>query len=710
MTSTLLLEVGCEELPTSFLEDAMGQLGKLIPEELARAGVGFGAVRAMGTPRRVAVVVEGVAAEIAPREEELLGPPASAAVDAQGAWTRAAEGFAKKNDLPLEALSLVDTPKGRYLRAIKRTPGATSLSLLPAALTAALRRVSFAKSMRWARQETAFGRPIQWIVALLDDAVVPLSFAGVEAGRVSYGHRFLAPEPIALAHASGYEAALTAAKVQADATARREAVLQALLASATAEGGTLRRDAFLEGEVTGLVEWPAVVVGRFDESFLDLPDALIESVMRGHQRYFAVEGAVRAVGGGKLLPRFLTVVNTALDPDTIRRGNERVMRARLNDAAFFVRQDRRATLGSRVASLDAVAFHARIGSYGDKARRLGALAGALAAELNAAKPGFVSVEEAARAGVLAKADLVTLAVGEFPELQGEMGGYYARHDGESDAVADALAQQYQPRGAADAVAPSALGAMLAIADRLDTLVGCFAAGLRPTGGEDPFGLRRAAIGILRTLLDHRLHLDLRAAVGCALAAYLAHGAESAAGKAMATEEARATLTAAVVDFCAERLKGLLDERFGRDPVAACMAAGKTNPVDVLERVEAVDAFWRTPAAQDLAVAFKRVFNISREAPVGALSDADRAHLVLPAEVELLGAFDATRDALSPLLTARDFVGAMSLIARTLRAPVDRFFNEVFVMDKDEALRAARLRLLGRIADAVGQLARFDALE
>jgi glycyl-tRNA synthetase beta chain len=247
MTSTLLLEVGCEELPTSFLEDAMGQLGKLIPEELARAGVGFGAVRAMGTPRRVAVVVEGVAAEIAPREEELLGPPASAAVDAQGAWTRAAEGFAKKNDLPLEALSLVDTPKGRYLRAIKRTPGATSLSLLPAALTAALRRVSFAKSMRWARQETAFGRPIQWIVALLDDAVVPLSFAGVEAGRVSYGHRFLAPEPIALAHASGYEAALTAAKVQADATARREAVLQALLASATAEGGTLRRDAFLEG-------------------------------------------------------------------------------------------------------------------------------------------------------------------------------------------------------------------------------------------------------------------------------------------------------------------------------------------------------------------------------------------------------------------------------------------------------------------------------
>jgi len=710
MTSTLLLEVGCEELPTSFLEDAMGQLGKIVPEELGRAGVGFGAVRVLGTPRRVAVVVDGVVPDIAPREEEILGPSASAAVDAQGAWTRAAEGFAKKNDLPLDALSLVDTPKGRYLRAVKRTPGAASITLLPAALSAALRRVTFAKSMRWARQETAFGRPIQWIVALLDDALVPLSFAGVESGRTTYGHRFLAPAAITLGHAAGYAETLTAAKVEVDASARRAGVLTSLLAAAEAEGGTLRRDAFLEGEVTGLVEWPAVVVGRFEESFLDLPDALIESVMRGHQRYFAVEGAVRSAGGGKLLPRFLTVVNTALDPDTIRRGNERVMRARLNDAAFFVRQDRKKPLASRVADLDAVVFHARLGSYGDKARRLGALAASLTAAIDTTRPGFVSVEEATRGALLAKADLVTLAVGEFPELQGEMGGYYARHDGEPAAVADAIAQHYQPRGAADAVAPSPLGAVLAIADRLDTLVGCFAAGLRPTGGEDPFGLRRAAIGILRTLLDQRIRLDLRAAIESAQAAYLAHTAQSAAGKALVADDARGALTVAVVDFFAERLKGLLDERFGRDPVAACMAAGKTDPVDLLERVEAVDAFWRTPAAQDLAVAFKRVFNISREAPGGEVSAEDRALLVLPAELELLAAYDTTRGGLGPLLAARDFVGAMNLIARTLRAPVDRLFNEVFVMDKDDTVRAARLRLLGRIADAVGQLARFDALE
>ncbi len=710
MTSTLLLEVGCEELPTSFLEDAMGQLGKSLPEELDRVGVAHGAVRVLGTPRRVAVVVEEVVAEIAPREEELLGPPASAALGPDGGWSRAAEGFAKKNGLSIDALSLVDTPKGRYLRALKRTPGTSAIALLPAALTAALRRVTFAKSMRWAQQETAFGRPVQWIVALLDDAVVPLSFAGVDAGRATYGHRFLAPSAISLGHARGYPETLRAAKVEVDPKARRDSALEALLAAAATEGGILRRDAFLEGEVTGLVEWPAVVVGRFEESFLDLPDALIESVMRGHQRYFAVEGPTPPGGSARLLPRFLTVVNTALDPETIRRGNERVMRARLNDAAFFVRQDRKRPLADRVSDLDAVVFHARIGSYGDKARRLGALTAALAAVVEATRPGFAAPDEAARAGVLAKADLVTLAVGEFPELQGEMGGYYARHDGEPAAVSEALGQQYQPRGAADAVAPSALGALLAVADRLDTLVGCFAVGLRPTGGEDPFGLRRAAIGILRTLLDHRLRLDLRTAVRCALSAYQTHGADSPAGRAVATEASQAALTAAVVDFCAERLKGLLDERFGRDPVAACMAAGKTDPVDLLERVEAVDAFWATPAAQDLAVAFKRVFNISRGAPAGEVSDAVRGCLLLPAEVELLAAYDTTRVGLGPLLAARDFVGAMGLIARTLRGPVDRLFNEVFVMDKDPTLRDARLLLLGRLADAVGQLARFDALE
>lgn len=706
MTKTLLLEIGCEELPTSFLADALGQLEKLLPEELGRARLGHGHVRVLGTPRRLAVLVAGVADGVEAREEEILGPAESAAKGKDGGWSKAAEGFARKNEVSLDDLSIVETPKGRYLQARKRSPGADAASLLPGVLAAACRRIAFAKSMRWADGETAFGRPIQWLVALHGETVVPFEFAELTAGRVTYGHRFLAPERIEIASADVYESRLSVAKVLADTDARRVALLGGLEAAAAHEGGDLRRDAFLEGEVLGLVEWPHVVVGRFEDSYLTLPDALIESVMRGHQRYFAVEkkrfeDAQRDPAGGRLLPLFLTVVNTALDPDTIRLGNERVMRARLKDAAFFVAQDRKTPLADRVPSLDAVTFHARLGSYGDKTRRLARLAPFFAAKLGC------DGAEAARAATLAKADLVSLAVGEFPELQGLMGGFYAGHDGEPAAVAAAIAEHYQPRGSGDAVAPSKLGAAVALADRFDTLVGCLGVGLRPTGGEDPFGLRRMAIAILRTVLAHRTRLDLAEATRAVVAVYL-EGPDTAARRAFA--ENPEAIVGPVVDFVSERLKGILEERSGRDPVAACMAAGKNDPVDVDERVAAVDAFWKTPAAADLAVAFKRVFNISREAPAGALTAEDRARLSHPAEVALLEAFDAAETELQGRLAARDFVGAMAWIARALRAPVDRLFVEVFVMDKDETLRASRLRLLGRVADRVGQLARFDALE
>jgi glycyl-tRNA synthetase beta chain len=719
MSATLLLEIGCEELPTSFLDGALEQLRSLVPDELAKARVAHGAVRVLGTARRLVALVADVADAVSAREEELLGPSESAAKAPNGAWTKAAEGFAKKNNLPLDRLEIADTPKGRYLRAVIRHEGAASASLLPGVLGAVARRITFAKSMRWASGDVAFGRPVQWIVALLGDAVVPFEFAGVAAGRTTRGHRFLAPAPVAVDHADAYVSVIGERHVRVDPDARRVAMLAALESAAAAEGGELVRDAFLEGEVLGLVEEPHVVVGRFEERYLALPDALIESVMRGHQRYFAVERRrpeLGPTGGGigegaktppahanRLLPLFLTVVNTARDVETVRRGNERVMRARLSDAAFFVAQDRQSRLDARVPALDAVTFHAKLGSYGDKARRVASLARWLAEKVGA------DGDEAARAGTLAKADLVTLTVGEFPELQGLMGAFYAMHDGEAPAVARAVAEHYQPKGAADAVAPSKLGAVLAVADRLDTLVGCFAVGLRPSGSEDPFGLRRTTLGLLRTLLHHGARVSLAEAVGRAWDVYAEEGGKMAASAA-AARVTREGAAADVLAFVADRLKGLLEERHGRDVVAACMAAGRDVPVDVQERVEALAAFWQTPAAADLAVAFRRVFNISREAPAGELTDADRALLTHPAEVALLAAFDGAREKLGPLFAARQFGPALELVASTLRAPVDRLFNEVMVMDKDESLRAARLRLMGRIADSLGGFARFDYVD
>lgn len=700
MTAKLLLEIGCEELPTSFLDGALEQLLALLPEELRRARIGHGAVRALGTARRLAAVVDDVQGEVEAREEELLGPPESAAKTPAGAWSRAAEGFAKKSGVELDALEIVDTPKGRYLRALKRTPGAKSADLLPEVLAAVCRRVSFSKSMRWADLDATFGRPVQWLVALYGDDVIPFSFAGHTAARATRGHRFLAPDVFELAGANGYADAMLRARVLVDPAQRRDALLQALLAAAEGEGGALKRDAFLEGEVLGLVELPHVIVGRFDERFLSLPALLIESVMRGHQRYFAVS---KKGDASALLPVFLTVVNTAEDPALIRRGNERVMRARLSDAAFFVEQDRHTKLSDRVASLDAVAFHAKLGSYGDKVRRLERLAPWFAERLGA------DPEKARRAATLAKADLVSLAVGEFPELQGIMGAHYASHDGEDAEVCDAIAAHYQPKGASDDVATGAVAAALALADRFDTLVGCLGVGLRPTGSEDPFGLRRIAIGALRTLLQHRARVGLSEA-----AAFTFDVFHDEAGAMLAASQrdgvTRDQAVAAARDFCNERLKGILEERFAKDAITACMAARREEPVDVVERAEALGAFWQTPAAEDLAVAFKRVFKISREAPEGELDADDLARLTEPAELALLEAFASTRQQMDALFAARRYPEALELIARSLRGPVDRLFTEVFVMAEDPALRASRLRLLGRIAGSVGAFARFDTLD
>ncbi len=703
MQATLLLEIGCEELPTSFLDSALEQLRTLVPEELSRARIPHGDVRVLGTPRRIAFLVKHVTATVPPREEELIGPPESAARTPDGQWSRAAEGFARKNNLTTDSLSITDTPRGRYLRALKLHPGASTVSQLPAVLSAICKRITFTRSMRWGDLDTAFGRPIQWLLARYGTELIRFDFAGVTSGEHTRGHRFLSPQAIVVPDADGYVPLLHEAHVLVDPDERRHRLVSGLESAAHAAGGELVRDDFLEREVLGLVEDPVVITGHFSPEFLSLPHALIQVVMRVHQRYFAVRKLPVAQGGpDEILPVFLTVANTALDPAAIRKGNEGVMRARLSDAAFFVAQDRKTSLASRVDSLDAVVFHQRLGSYGDKVRRLEALAPMLAKHLGADE---VSVKQSA---TLCKADLVTLTVGEFPEMQGQMGAYFARCDGEADTVSAAIAEHHQPRSASDELPAGRAGAALAIADRIDTLMGCFAAGLRPTGSEDPFALRRSAMGALRVILHRRVHLSLSETVGLAWARYVSPAVPRSPGvfdwlRTVQVEVAQR----AVLDFMSERLRGLLEERFAKPVVSACIAAGCDDPADVLDRVEALAAFWTSPAAADLAVAFRRVFNISREAPGG---EPDLEVLTHPAEKALVEAFSAARGDLQPLLAGRQYTEALDLIARTLRRPIDMFFEQVFVMDQDLALRGARLRLLGRIADEVARIARFDALD
>jgi glycyl-tRNA synthetase beta chain len=683
MSRTLLLEIGCEELPTSFIRAGMDQLAKLVPAELERARITHGSVRTFGTPRRLAVTVEGVAEEVASRTEELLGPAESAAKGPDGKWTKAAEGFARKNDLALDALTIAETPKGRYLRAEKLHPGGKSIDRLSEVIANVLAKITFQKTMRWADIDTPFGRPVQWLVALFGRDVVPVTFVRVTAGRTTRGHRFLAPDPIDLADGSHYIDRLRERHVLADPDERRTAQFDALEKAAKQEGGDLVRNTFLEDEVLGLVEEPFAVVGHFDAGFLALPDELIETVMSHHQRYFAIRGRER------LLPAFITTVNTARDPDTIRKGNESVMRARLADARFFVEQDRHTKLEARLPRLDGVVYHQKLGSYGDKMRRLEQLAAWVADAIGADQV------QAARAARLAKADLVSLAVGEFPELQGVMGREYARHDGESEAVAKAIEEHYLPKGAEDDVAATKVGAAVAIADRLDTLVGFFAIGQKPSGAGDPFGLRRAALGLLRTLMHHRYHLSLATGAGRAYALYTKELPKSG-------DETGKELN----DFIRERLEGLLVQKFPGDVVRACLASGHDDPVDVFERVEALAGLRSRPEFGKVVKAFERMFNISRQAPEG---EADARYLTQPAEENLLEAWGRAQPQFDALLDRRDFVAALELVAESLPDPIDRFFTEVFVMDENPDLRGARLRLLARIAEEVGVIARFDQL-
>jgi glycyl-tRNA synthetase beta chain len=661
------------------------------------------------------------------------GPPVSASFDGAGQPTRAALAFAESCGVTVDALQKLDEGKGQFLFFIGTKPGAAVSELLPQIVQTSLDGLPIPRRMHWGSGTAEFVRPVHWLVMLYGKDVLPARLLETEAGSQTQGHRFHAPKPIRITSPAAYARTLSERGfVLPDFAARRELIKARVSAVATEVGGrALIGDALLD-EVTALVEWPVPLAGRFEERFLELPREVLISTLQDHQRYFAVEDEQ-----GHLMPSFITVSNIeSRDPSKVREGNERVVRPRLADAAFFWEQDRKQPLAARRDALDAMTFQVKLGSLGDKTRRVRALAGEIAAA------GIGDRADAERAADLCKCDLLTAMVGEFPELQGIMGTYYALADGESAEVAVAIREHYLPRGAGDELPETHAGLAVAIADKLDTLAGIFEIGEKPTGAKDPFGLRRAAIGLLRILIEKRLDLDLRKLIGVALAnvrvdverirankaaaagvgaagAANAGGpapsvggsvAPASAGKATKAAAAGISTTATsddqVYDFIMERLRAYYLERtpsgipgtapaFTTEMFDAVLATKPASPLDFDARLNALRAFLDLPEATSLAAANKRIANILRKAGELPRRDVDVETLKDPAEVRLFDAMHSLQEAVATALAQREYANALGRLAQ-LRPPVDAFFEQVMVMDEDPRLRANRLALLAQL--------------
>ena len=730
-----LVEIGTEELPPKALRALEQAFAGNLASGLAKAGLKHGEVESFATPRRLAVRVRRLAARQPDQKIERRGPPVSAAFDAEGLPTRAAQAFAASNKASVEELQRRDEGKGTFLYYVGVRTGASTVELLPGLIQSALDALPIPRRMRWGAGEAQFVRPVHWIVMLYGKEVVPASLLDTASGNLTRGHRFHAPKPLRLSSPSAYERSLRErGHVVANFEERRSLVRDRVEAVAAGLGGRpLTRDELLD-EVTALVEWPVPLAGRFEERFLSLPREVLISTLEDHQRYFPVEGA-----DGRLLPCFIAVANIeSRDPAKVVEGNERVVRPRLADAAFFWDQDRKSALAARTEGLAKVTFQAKLGSLGDKARRVGALAVQIA---QARAPGAAGnsnvVAHARRAAELCKCDLLSAMVGEFPELQGIMGTYYALADGEDTEVATAIREHYQPRSAGDDLPATETGITLALADKLDTLAGIFAIGEKPTGTKDPFGLRRAAIGVIRILIEKRLDLDLSRLLDRAVALVREDIGKSAAaaGKpapAFATE----SVAAEVYDYVLERLRAYYLEgtgkaqwspawtQSGKDLVQdsadsshaalttemfdAVLATRPASPLDLDARLRALSAFLELPDAGSLAAANKRVANILRKAGESAPSSVDAEALQAPAERQLYEAMRERRAAVSAATARKDYTGSLALLAQ-LRPAVDAFFDQVMVMDEDPKLRANRLALLAQMRELFAGIADLSRL-
>ena len=689
----LLIEIGTEELPPRALVNLSSAFREAVARGLAEAKLEFGAAEAYASPRRLALIIRQLS-RVQPDETLVRrGPALAAAFDKQGEPTKAALGFAQSCGVSVEALGREETEKGSWLSYKHLVRGAETPSLLPTIVEQALDDLPIPKRMRWGNSSVEFVRPVHWVCMLLGSEVVPGTVLGVAIDRVSYGHRFHHPEAVSLAEPAAYLDALRGAKVEPDSELRRQSIRAQVERLATDVQGRAAIDEGVLDEVTALCEWPVAVLGQFDAGFLEVPAEVLIETMQANQKYFPVLDA-----RGQLLPWFVTVSNIeSREPEQVRAGNERVIRPRFADAKFFWEQDRRQALASRLAELDGIVFQHRLGSLRAKSERM--------AELGAWIAGQIGCDPALtqRAARLAKCDLVTQMVGEFGSLQGLMGRYYAEHDGEDAAVAEAIEQHYWPKHAGDRLPDADVGRAVALADRLDTLVGIFAIGQKPTGVKDPYGLRRAAIGVLRILIETPLRLDLKALL-----------VQAAAGYASSNIDASEAV-AEVLEYCLERLRGYYsdaqsDRPADPDVIAAVLALGCTEPLDIDRRIQALQLFRGQSAAASLAAANKRTRNILRKAAVNEIGEhVDPQWLQDASERTLVEQIDAIAETVERQRRARDYDAVLGELSQ-LRGALDHFFDEVMVMADEPELRANRLAILQRLERMLLSVADISLLQ
>jgi glycyl-tRNA synthetase beta chain len=682
-TRDFLVEIGTEELPPKALKKLSRAFGAGVEAGLKKQELAHQQVSLYAAPRRLAVLVNAVQEAQADKAIERRGPAVTASFGEDGCPTPAAEGFARSCGVAVEDLQTLETEQGAWLVFRTTQKGQPATALLADIVRNALDQLPIPKRMRWGDLDAEFVRPVHWVVMLFGDEVVDCEILSVIAGRETRGHRFHHPEPIYLGEPQAYAPLLeTEGHVIADFQVRREAVRGQVLEAASTLGGEAMVDEDLLDEVTAMVEWPIVVSGQFDKRFLDVPAEALISTMKSNQKYFPI-----ADKSGMLMPYFITVSNVdSKDMAKVREGNERVVTPRLADADFFWNQDRKHKLDSHLDRLNNVVFQKKLGTLYDKSERVAALAGGIAMALEGNR------QHAERAAWLSKCDLMTEMVGEFPNLQGIMGCYYAQHDNEPEDVAIALDEQYLPRFAGDTLPETTTGQALAIADKLDTIVGIFGIGEHPTGNKDPFALRRAALGLLRIVIENQLSLDLKELIHKAGANFPADIWQTSKGKAAKMD----TVLKQAFDFMMDRLRAYYqDTGVAPDVFDAVLAVNPTQPYDFDRRVRAVTSFQQLPEAESLAAANKRISNILKQAKVTEAPMWDAELFKEPAEEALADKMVSIGYKITPLLERLDYEAAMKTLAK-LREPVDEFFDNVMVMVEDEALRNNRLCLLGQM--------------
>ncbi len=674
-----LLEIGTEEIPAKFMPGTLKQLRENAEQKLEERRLKYEKIRVMGTPRRLSLMIEGLAEKEEDLREEVRGPAKKAAFDPMGNFTKAAEGFARSQGVPVESLVIKETGNGEYLFALREVKGKPTAQVLPEIVPQLITSLSFPKPMRWGNKEMRFARPIRWLVSLLDEQIVPFELEGLQAGRVTKSHRFLGQPEFAILNPATYVEQLKENFVLVDQDVRRAECWRQIQELAQKVEGVVLEDEELLEEVTYLLEWPTALMGSFEESYLAIPEEIVITPMREHQRYFPVRDKE-----GKLLNRFITVRNgNAEYLDIVRAGNEKVLKARLADARFFWEEDQKIKLEEYLPRLEKIVFQESLGTIAQKIVRIKKNVEKLAEIL---KLGDPIKANALRAAELAKADLVTNMVYEFPELQGIMGRYYALLSGELPQVAQAILEHYQPRFAGDAIPASAEGALVSIADKMDTIAGCFAIGIEPTGSQDPYALRRQAMGICLILLGHKYEVALDELIATALANY---------EHVLPGEKLGEATHKKIKEFFQPRIKNILsDEGHRYDVIDAVLGIDYNYVTVTAARAQALTEMKGNAEFQALLTSFTRAYNLAKKVDQGEINPG---YLVEDAEKALYDALKEAENKVKALEAEKNYLEIIKELSR-LSHPINRFFTELMVMVEDEKIRNNRLGLLLRIVE------------